>query len=269
MRMMKTLLVICFVLMVTGMMVDAKAYITGINWDTTCDLPYPKTANDYHVKGKVWSANNIIPQKIEHAGFDKTGITTWALTGFSVNMSATEPDVYDFTMDYKITKGEDVFNTAPLHFGIKFSTEDYNRIEITEAYWTHDGENVGPSNVTGYHIWDDSLLGLQIEVHNNTTATMDIHDMQLTVTRTEIPLGAMSRSEMGLPGTSGTSKYSTLKWINYNEKIHIEPKSSAVLNLSKIAVRPNEGEFLLLRFTEYNSGNATWIQHQHKIGFGK
>lgn len=274
MKVFKLFIVVCLVLFVSSMMIEARTYITGINFDVTFTEPYPARANDFHIKASVLSRNNVMPRLRTHWNYDYSNHVQWGMTGMSLTQSTTDPNRWDFTADYRTDNGLFVFNGATCHFGVEFLTEYYNTIRITEAYWTYNGRNVGNATIPGFHSWERPY-GPVIVLSNDTAIAADVANLQFAVTTAPIPLADMSRNAIGLPGTASimsatsstisTQAYSDIKWVSYPDKIRIEPKSSVEINLSTLGIKLGEGQFLQGRFINPATGDGTWLQHQHTI----
>lgn len=264
MKVFKLFVIVCLVLFVSTMMVDARSYITGMNWDVAFTLPYPTIGNDFHVKGKVLSGNNVMPTKRAHWNYDYSNFVNWNLTGYSISQNASNPNEWDFSMDFRIGGGLFVFNGARCHFGVEFKTERYNSIVITELYWTRDGVNIGNANVLGFHAWERPY-GPYFSLENASAVAIDVAEMQFAVTDIAVPLEAMARNDIGLPGTAPNKAYADIKWVNYPEKLRVEPKKSVEINLTELGIRLAEGQFLQVRYVNPATGDGTWVQHQHTI----
>lgn len=261
----KKLLVLCFVLLASVMLTQATTVITGMNWDSPFIEPFPARANDYHVKGIVRSAGNVMPTLHSSWGWDNAHVTTWHLNGLSLRQLPNDPGAWEFEADFITDNGGIVFNGAMCHFGIEFKTNVYNYLIMLDAYWTYNGVRVADAVVTGFHVWEDVQRGVRLQLRNDLVnrQVMTMANVQVAVTDKEIPLPAMSRDFVGLPGAAPVKEFADIKWVNVANKVVLEPGKTFDLDLRTVGLVPAEGQFVQVRFLDPFTGAGAWMQHGH------
>jgi hypothetical protein len=260
------MVIFCMVLCLSFIYGQSLRYVKA-NWDSPFSEPYPGKANDFHVKGKVRSANNVKPDMSRYWSFDHVdadeGGTKWYMNGDSIRQDPEDPEYWNFELDFKTEEGY-VSDGATVHFGVEYLADQYNHIEIEEAYYTKDGEWVADAMLMSFNVVERPFDGAVLTISNQLNRVAIWEQMEVAVTDINVPLQDMFYTGIGGPGTTAkNSLYSEIKWVKIPEPVKVAPKSHIEFKLADLGLSIKTGQFLLVRAIDAQTGAAQWVQHGH------
>ncbi len=260
---MKKLLLVTLMLLMAAPMVYGRWVTAKGNWDIPFNVPGEEIANDFHVEGIVLSRNNEKP-KLEKWWVKDDNGNTWWMNGECITQDPADPKQWHFGFDFK-TDG-DVKQGQVVHFGFTFTVDLSNDIWIEDAWWTRDGKRIGPAvPIGGFSI--DLIGGTTFS--NTVTMRNDMADtvvaldtLEFAVTDTEVPLEAMDRDGLGVPGERGSKEFSTIEWRRFPTPLVLKPKETFKIDLKSLGLQLEPGKFLQIRANDTHTKLPSWWQHE-------